>query len=85
MILDAWHIEFTPPRHCDFDPVASLFREYARELGVDLTFQGFDDEVANLLVITGHQTAPCSSLVPRLATRSAVWPCARSLRLAPAR
>ena len=32
----------------DFDPVASLFREYARELGVDLTFQGFDDEVANL-------------------------------------
>src|SRR3954468_17624681 len=32
----------------DFDPVASLFRAYARELGVDLTFQGFEDEVANL-------------------------------------
>jgi ribosomal protein S18 acetylase RimI-like enzyme len=32
----------------DFDTVAGLFREYARELGVDLTFQGFGDEVANL-------------------------------------
>jgi len=32
----------------DVDVVAALFREYAESLGVDLSFQGFDAEVARL-------------------------------------
>lgn len=32
----------------DLDVVRTLFREYAASLGVDLSFQGFDDEVAAL-------------------------------------
>ncbi|MCC8116028.1 MAG: GNAT family N-acetyltransferase [Planctomycetes bacterium] len=32
----------------DMDVVRMLFREYAGELGVDLTFQSFDDELASL-------------------------------------
>lgn len=32
----------------DLDVVRSLFREYAQSLGVDLAFQGFEEEMASL-------------------------------------
>jgi putative acetyltransferase len=32
----------------DIEEIRALFLEYAASLGVDLTFQGFDDEVASL-------------------------------------
>jgi hypothetical protein len=32
----------------DIAEIRGLFEEYARSLGVDLDFQGFDEELANL-------------------------------------
>jgi ribosomal protein S18 acetylase RimI-like enzyme len=58
----------------DIERVRTLFREYERSLGVDLCFQGFDDEVAGLpgayapprgrlfVLLDGQDAAGCVAL-----------------------
>ena len=41
-------IELTPPERRDLDDVRAIFREYAAGLGVDLCFQNFEGELAEL-------------------------------------
>ncbi|MEX0938502.1 MAG: GNAT family N-acetyltransferase [Pirellulales bacterium] len=41
-------INIRPAQPSDLQDVAALFRQYADELAVDLAFQGFADELANL-------------------------------------
>jgi GNAT superfamily N-acetyltransferase len=56
--------------------VAALFREYGDSLGIDLSFQGFDDELARLpgeyapprgallLAVEGNEPAGCAGIRP---------------------
>ena len=60
----------------DVERVRGLFREYQRALGVDLNYQGFDDEVASLpgvyapprgalfLALDGDDAAGCVAMRP---------------------
>lgn len=48
------------PGDGDLDQVRLLFREYADSLGVDLTYQGFDEEVARL---PGEYSAPRGTIL----------------------
>ena len=66
----------TPSSPQELDQVREIFLEYAQQLGVDLCFQGFDDELAQLpgeyaeprgiikLALVDGQLAGCCALRP---------------------
>ena len=66
----------TPTSPNELDQVREIFLEYAQQLGVDLCFQGFDDELAQLpgeyaeprgvikLALVDGQLAGCGALRP---------------------
>lgn len=56
-----------------FETVRALFREYQRSLGIDLGFQGFEDELASL---PGGYAEPTGLLVLALMDGVAVGCCA---------
>jgi ribosomal protein S18 acetylase RimI-like enzyme len=46
---------FEPQAAAHWDDIRAIFREYAQSLGLDLSFQGFDEELA---VLPGAYAAP---------------------------
>jgi putative acetyltransferase len=53
--MSAYDIAIAPARGDDIATVARLFREYQISLGVDLCFQGFEEELTTL---PGHYAPP---------------------------
>ena len=61
MTVPAPKIELrVPAQMAQFDDTRNIFREYAAQLGVDLCFQGFDQELAGL---PGEYAGPDGSLL----------------------
>ena len=62
-------VEYRADRLEDLPEVRALFEEYARSIGIDLTFQGFDQELAALpgkyapprgtVIVARHAGKPC--------------------------
>ena len=51
---------FTPATRAEFQETRLIFEEYAQQLGVDLCFQNFEDELQNL---PGNYAAPMGALL----------------------
>jgi ribosomal protein S18 acetylase RimI-like enzyme len=68
-------VQYEPAAAADIPAVRGLFLEYADSLGFDLTFQGFDAELASLpgkyaapegaLIIARHDGAACACVALR--------------------
>ena len=63
----------TPQRPAEFDAVREIFREYAASLNIDLCFQGFEQELANL---PGDYAAPRGALLLALVDGQVAGCCA---------
>jgi putative acetyltransferase len=60
-VSEAADIELVVPQTAEqFDEIRTIFREYAGQLGVDLCFQGFEDE---LRALPGEYAAPGGALL----------------------
>ena len=51
--------EIVAATSADLDAVRRLFRDYEAEIGVDLCFQGFEQELANLPARMLRRVADC--------------------------
>lgn len=61
MLLETMALMSAPTRPEEFKALRELLREYAQSLDVDLCFQGFEEELANL-------PGPCAPPLGRLLT-----------------